>query len=184
MKKYVKDPKPPIDVPSFECGECGFTFTRKGAAENCCKEGVCEVCGCGTGSSLTMCDSCRDQKKLDAAAEINPDDHDGPVYSEEHDKYFEDLGEFIDWAEDQEEKDLPSFLHPCEERGFPGIDIADAVYNVCQDLFEDAIDHIVGLEELDAAVKKFNDKQTMISWEPDMSKKICVKKIAAWAKEA
>jgi hypothetical protein len=35
---------------------------------------------------------------------------------------------------------------------------------MCEDLFEDAYDHLVGKDELHAAVDAFNKKQTMSIW--------------------
>jgi hypothetical protein len=186
MKKLVKTPRPPLPLftmradgireeKCFACGECGTVTKTKEIAEQCCKQTYC-TCGAETPQYMTLCSHCRDKKMWDAAEEI--EEWDGPVFDESREKWFESFDEALEYYEEIEEEDdgsAPEFLQPCNKTPFPGIDTESVLETLTENMFEDAYDHLKGIEELEAAVKIFNEKnKSLVSWYADSKKKIRV----------
>ncbi len=190
MKEYVKNPKPPMPLftqredgireeKAFACGECGSVYGSKESALYCHQMQICADCGQESPKYWTYCSSCRDKRMWDNATEIKPEDHDGPVYDEARDKYFESYDEAMDYfqdiKDDGDEDAIPEWVQPCGESPFPGLDVGSALENMCEDLHKDAYDHLSGVEDLEKAVKIFNEKNVkMVSWYSDAKRKIRV----------
>lgn len=181
MKNYVKNPKEPLalftqrpegirEEKAFACGECGCVYSTRESAIYCCKQSVCESCGKDCNKGWIKCGDCSDKIRLEKAIEIKPEDHDGAVYYEPSDRYFESYDEALDYYCDEDEK--PDWLHPCEEHPCPKLNLDDVLINLVEDLFEDAYDHLNGIKELQVAVDKFNSCQSLKTWEPDLKRKI------------
>lgn len=180
-KKYVREPKEPLPLftqredgvrqeKAFACGECGLVYGSRDSAIYCCKQQVCESCGGDAPKAWILCSPCRDQKMWDNAEEIK--EHDGPVYDESRDRYFSCYEEAVEWFMDNEEEDRPEFLQPCLESRCPKIDVDYVLENLVEELFEDAYDHLKGVEELRKACAEFDAKQTLTSWSSDPKRKI------------
>lgn len=183
MKKYARDPKSPVPVfiekngeyktVATACGECGMIYaaTDGRSADYCCRQQICERCGGDSPKAWIYCSPCRDAIRLEKAVEIT--EWDGPVYCEEKDRYFSDFGEAEDYILDEEGDGRPEWLFPCKEVSHKRlVDVDSILESATEDLFEDAYDHLVGVEELTEAVHAFNAKQTMVSWDTDYSRKI------------
>lgn len=93
------------------------------------------------------------------------------------DRFFESLEDLVDhldcWGTEPE--DWPAFVYVCKEVPFPGLRLHRAVESLCEDLFDDAYDHLVGLEKLWAAEKEFNAANAhLVSYEPDYTRAVKV----------
>lgn len=187
MRNYVRNPKEPIeifikvndDLKALEhhiCGECDYIKNSKQFAYDCCRQFVCEKCDKDTYQYQSLCSSCRDKANMDAREEIPSEGFEGPVYCEGSDRWFESYDEAIEHFQDlvgDEESYIPEFVLPAEKVRVPNIDAEDILENFCSDLFEDAQDHLNGTEELEAAIKKFNEaNNTVFQWEQIPKKKI------------
>ncbi len=189
MKTLFENPKPPLALFTqrddgirqehcYACGECGVVARDKALAEDCCKKAHCETCGAETYKHWTYCSLCMDKIKWDKAQEIQ--EHDGPVFWQQADRWFDSydaaIEHFEEMLEDEdEEQNIPEFLNPCIRQEFPGLDIESAIESMCDKMWEDAQDHLCGLEQLEDAVKKFNEKNVHLKpWESDYKRKIKV----------
>lgn len=185
-KTYTLTPKEPLALftqredgvrqeKCFACGECGVVYATKESAHSCCLQQVCATCGSNTEKYWTYCSSCREQKMWDKAIEIKPEDHYGPVYDENSDRYFESYDEAVEYFSEDDSYDddsYPEFLQPCKEIECPKLDHSQILENLTEDLFEDAYDHLKGVDKFKEACEDFNKLQTLKTWETDRSKKI------------
>lgn len=137
------------------------------AARDCytCKtHNTCTYCGAECSKSFTSCESCRYQRKLDAAEEI-PDDG-GPYCAFDGDTYFTEMEEAQDAGLE--------WVSPCTI-SYPKIDADSVLENLLDDMHEDAsIDDMDGVDEFYRAVEKFNKAQRCQSWFGDVKRKIRV----------
>lgn len=173
----------------WACGECGSLHTPwnssdvpKMRAAECCLQKYCECGGkLERGMTGAKCWTCRTferrEKKLAEAQEI--DWFDGPVYDDSSDKYWESVSDFIDWANDQEGEDrenIPEWLNPCTSKGFHRLDAMECIGSYLEDQHhEDAHDHLKDVEGLQKFLNEWCDKQNLVTWNADDSKKISVK---------
>lgn len=193
MSELVDNPKPPFELfrlkegvyTSVEskqgkivvcCGECGKIYSDHGLALDCCKQ---PYCGCGNKKEkhFTCCDDCRSRLNLSKRISEEISEFDGALFSEAHDKYFDDVETFLDWAHFADKEDLPEWLYPCNTEGFGMLDADSVVESRCCEMFEDAYDALVDLDGLQTALNEWCKKQTVSCWIPDFSKKISVAKI-------
>lgn len=185
MRSYVRNPKDPVEIfmkvdgefkqiQHHVCGECGYINNSRQFAYDCCRQFVCELCGKDAYQHYSHCSSCIDKINMDKREEIQS--HDGPVYCERSDRWFEsyeEAAEHFQDLQDDEESYIPEFLIPAEKVQIPNMDAGDIIENFCADLFEDAEDHLNGAEELRDAIKKFNDaNKSIFQWKQIPKKKI------------
>jgi hypothetical protein len=115
-----------------------------------------------------------------AAAEEVTSGYDGWVYSDElqgyHDGYYRDIGEFLDYAFDQDEINVPEFVYCCYET-MHRIDLGHVLENLCEEGWEDMSDSL-NTGGLDKAIDEFHElnKDTLRSYQPDYKRKIRVPK--------
>lgn len=189
MKQLFKDPKKPLPLftvredgvrqeKCYACGECGVVYQTKEIAELCCKQDYCVKCGNETPKFWRKCGSCQTNEMWESATEIKAEEHDGPVYDEERDKYFESYDEAIEFYNDELDPDdentpPPLWVQPCSVKPIQGLDLDSALESMTEEL-EDGYDHLKGVEELEKAVEEFNKKQTLKIWYADSKKKIKV----------
>lgn len=177
------------------CGVCGKLArgaTNFDISERCC---TCYDCGLPlSGDERRFANTClyhracddkrrteREAARLDKAELVS--DYDGPVYADGYgggsygEAYFADIDEFAEAAEDalEEGVHLPDFVHCCKSRPVAGLDLGRILESHCEDAFEDAFDHLNGVDELQTAVDAFNTLNAgVLSWEPDYSRKVRV----------
>lgn len=174
------------------CGECRHVWKLQGDAANCCK---CSLCGekidkanVNHGDYQTMHGGCMDmhlaerrQQALDQAVEIVG--YEGYVFLDgagSHDGYFQSMDELLEWAEDSDgddepELNLPEFVHTCIERPFRVVDVSHIVERFSADSFEEIDEHLIGLNELEAALDAFNAaNRHLVSYDPDYRRKVRV----------
>lgn len=184
MKQLFDNPKPPLQLyvkvgDEFKqqvhhaCGECRHIYSTYESALACCKKTYCETCGNETYQYWPVCHNCRDLKRLNLAEEIT--EHDGPVLWEEADRYFESMDDAVEYFLDDEDQysDAPEFLLPCNKVEHKRLlDYSSILESATADLFEDAYDHLKGVEDFKKACAEFNAKQMITTWEADYKTKI------------
>lgn len=176
------------------CGVCGLTaagFGNYGVSQRCC---TCLHCGEALSEDERRSRSlyhpaCEAQRNAEFEAKRLEDaelltDYAGPVYCESAgrgsfgDGYFADaieLAENLDMQDSEDPTPRPAFAFCCEEIQFRGLDIASILENEAEEMFEDAIEHFKGTEELEAAIKTFNEaNNSLVSWTPDYKRKVSV----------
>lgn len=170
----------------YACGACGSIHSPKiyackdarahdearRAAEACCAPRHC-ACGTEIEKYWTMCHTCRERKKLQAAAIVT--DYDGPVHIDGYrgswgEGYSGSAAELLEACMDWDE-DPPAYCHPC--KGSPlRLDIERIIESALDDQHEDAHEQVEGYDELAAAVEAFNEAQTCVTYWCDSNRVI------------
>lgn len=170
------------------CSQCNHVYSNsaKDIAERCC---VCRFChkpiddkkseysgihrDCWAKESAI-----READQLEKAALV--DDYDGWVFTDRgwgNDGFFSSPGaaaeELVDQLEDP--TDWPEFMFCCKEDKFAGLDVENMLENLTESMFEDAYEHLIGVEELSSAVEVFNAaNKSLTSYSPDRQRKVAV----------
>jgi hypothetical protein len=194
MKTRIDNPKPPIQLYSkkgggsgdpkpedvflanqlFGCGECNHIYSNHQMAADCCRQ---FYCSCGKkleAYQLVNCHSCASvlrNSKLEVMEYKG-----GPVHLVEGDEvdFWETMEDMVEHFRDNN-KELPDFVHECDQDPYPGLDIESAIDNSVEDLFENAREHLVDEDELIKFVEKWNAKQNFKTWNPRYEEKVLVK---------
>jgi hypothetical protein len=160
----------------FFCSECRAVFPNREQAEGCHGERICK-CGkpidrryyatCSECSNAAFDAGQQEKEKVryEKAEKVPYADYKGGMLFD-GDKYFSDLEEMEDHYYDAP---LPEYVWACEDVGVPKATSESIVENLLENMWEDA-DHndLNGLDELDAAIAKFNEANESINvWEPD-----------------
>jgi hypothetical protein len=131
------------------CSVCKLPHIH-GIAENCCKKGICKICGKESPSAYNLiCYDCRDKEQMDKAEKL--ENWDGPVCY--NDEYFETMDNLIDC---KDARDLPEFVYIAETENIPKLDADDILERLCEDLYEDAYEDLNGVDEFEEAIREFN----------------------------
>jgi hypothetical protein len=172
------------------CGVCGQLArgeTNFDISEKCC---TCYDCGEPLGADKTAsntlyhheCERQRrhaaERRRLDKAVLV--DGYDGPVYFEGgHGSYGEAYYENVDeLSEDDAFPEDEEFAFCCEASGV-AMDLSSILENLTEEMFEDAIDHLYGTEELAKAVDAFNaENVSVVTWNVDYKRKVRVREIS------
>lgn len=163
----------------FYCTQCRCVKRTKEEADKCCEPTKCQYCGKESGRQHYLaCESCdrANQAKKEAdrfeKAEKKTE-WGGWVYLEGtgRDGYSESLSDFWDnWESDHDEGDeKPAYVWACKKNHFAVADVSDITERIADDGYEDFdADDLNGLEELKAAIEKFNEaNKDVVSYEPD-----------------
>lgn len=163
------------------CGKCGQIKHDKNLAESCCKPTVC-VCGKEVEEEYyTTCRVCRDE--LDRKRERDRFDKserltewDGPVFLGGYgynEGYFENIEEFLDCFADEElEASNLEYVWCCDKVPLANLDLDSILEDSTQEAYDGfEYDDFKGLEELRAAIDKFNElNKDVVSWTPNYKK--------------
>lgn len=170
------------------CGVCGKLargVTNFDLSERCC---TCYGCGlpldeherkyANTNLYHRECEnkrrSEREAARLDKAAEVT--DYDGPVFCDGRhgsygDGYFENADELAESYDSDE--GIPEFAYCCQSTPVASLDLDSILESHCDEAFEDAVDHLLGVDDLRAAVEIFNKLNAgVVSWYPDYAHKV------------
>lgn len=161
----------------FYCSECRSVYRTKEEADGCHGERTCE-CGGKIERYYSTCSACRnkawkaeqeakERERFEKAEKVSYADYKGGMLFD-GDKYHDDLESLED---DLFDVSLPAYVWACKDIGVPKANSDSIIENLLENMWEDA-DHndLNGLEELDAAIEKFNAANQSISvWEPDYS---------------
>ena len=163
----TSEPKESEIVESYRCSECKKVYVDKLIADKCCEIKYCN-CGKKLRPHYLICSKCREKRNYEEANKIKYSKYEIEyLYDENSGEYFYDKENMMDYYAD-EELDPPSWAYGCYTRNFKiNIDL----------LFENAIDQmhdefssedIRYEKELREFVKKWNDKQTGITYFKDI----------------
>ena len=114
----------------------------------------------------------REKERFEKAEKVT--EWDGPIYCEQLDNYYteiEDLYNDLECYYDEEE-DVPEikYVYTCKTKTF-FCDEMNMIEPICEDMYEDAIQDLQGLKELQEAVRIFNEKnKDLETWYPDYRK--------------
>ena len=177
----------------FYCSECRVVHATEKQAQRCHGEALC---ACGEkiedryGDLCPKCrmkewaakDAVREAEHFEKATKIAEAEYKGEmVYLD--DKYFSEVEDAIDdYLPGQE----PEYVWACKDQGVP-LANAESIYeNLLENMWEDAdVSDLNGVDELEAAVKAFNEANRSISvFVPDYSTAILVEKRPVAAEEA
>lgn len=168
----------------FVCGHCRVVARSKEEADKCCQSTKCQYCGLDSGRQhWTICDACRKIKDAEREAERFQKAEKliawtGHVFLEGTGRngYSDDVGDFWDyWECDHDESDeKPKYVWACKENHFAVADIDDLTERIADNGWEDFDpDCLNGLDELKAAVEKFNvANKDLICYEPDFTRAV------------
>lgn len=163
------------------CESCHLVKRTEKEAEECCQPRHCDTCGCEVDRFRITCGDCQRQnvlqRDLDALekAELVKEWvgwvwH--PEMSGHQDGYFRDAEELLDQC-DLEDEDVPEYAFCCKMRQLK-VHIEDILQRLDDNGWEEMTEHAEGVEELQAAIDKFNElnKETFVIWEADYKRKV------------
>ena len=163
----------------YFCGQCRCVSRTQAEAEQCCKPYACDKCGKEILRYHTRCDDCHnverarvERERFDKAEKLT--EWTGWVYCEGlgfRDGFFESIAELSD------EEGLPEYVWTCTPDHFVHADVSDITERIADQAYEDwDPDELNGLEELRAALDKFNEaNKDAISYSPDYTKAVLLK---------
>lgn len=141
----------------WQCGKCARFYGEKEAysSEWCC---TCRTCGAEIGDAKWECDKCwisntskRNMERLESATELVG--YAGPVVSG-IDAFYPSVEEYADMC-DSGLGDLPEFVHTCTIHHYH-ISLDDVIQDLHKEASLEDEQELSGVEELRAAVDKFN----------------------------
>jgi len=150
----------------------------------------------------------REREKFEKAEKIPEAQWDGPVFSEdwdEEDGYSESVSDMLNGiidnfhgvsreegeaykarGDDESEFDwacrfIPEYVWACDIR-HPHVDAQNVIEGICEDLYDDAYDAIVGHDDLQKALDAWCAQQTVTGWEINYKKAVVIDR-AYWVEE-
>jgi hypothetical protein len=160
------------------CGECGkFCGVEEGYAKYHCGGRPCDECGEVCKPGRTKCESCSAKsrgeeraKRIADAKRLSASDYDGPVFWDEKDEYYPDVGEAWEAIKDENVCDMETArrqtLWACDVSHL-SVDGEDVLLNALeyQEHHESAYDSIPGV-----GVTAFKD--FCVSWNETYGKQV------------
>lgn len=167
------------------CSKCKIVKKTEAEAESCCKPRLCRDCGCELPSDRwnVNCSKCSDawyakqrQDRLEKAKLVDPSDEIMFMVEElcgHNDGWFTYINEIIDYCFDEDPQWLPEFAF-CSKFEQRQIDLGDILERISEDGYEDMGENFSGVEELQAAIDRFNElnKEQMKVYNVDYTRKV------------
>lgn len=126
------------------------------------------------------------QKRFEEAVKIPDGEWEDPVYCPFdrgfNDGFFGSVAEYLEWEEDEElpEEDQPSFLWATKPHHLQ-IDVEQIIDSAFEEMHEDAIDDVKGVEELTQAIDQFlKANEHNVSYSIDQSRVIMLDRASFW----
>lgn len=171
----------------FYCSECHLVKLTKDQADRCCEPTKCQYCGKESGRKHYLaCESCeranqlkKEAERFDKAEKLTQ--WDGWVFLEGtgRDGHYESLSDFWDnWElEHYEADEKPKYVWTCKKIHFAVADVSDITERIADNGYEDFdTDDLNGLDDLKAAIEKFNEaNKDVVSYEPDYKRAVILK---------
>lgn len=157
----------------YFCTECKYTAHYQDVAEQCCRPRLCE-CGAECSEGWTVCDTCRARNDEERAAKrwreakkIRAEDWDSWVYDADNDQFHVDIGEFLEWWEDDGRPGHPR-VYACTAYGLQ-FDAARWLERLTEEHHEDAYEDLDGaaVAELQAYLDKWDAEHGPVSYRPN-----------------
>jgi|WetSurMetagenome_2_1015567.scaffolds.fasta_scaffold36353_6 hypothetical protein len=171
----------------WACSVCKIAAHSEHEAEECCKPKLC-ACGNAVKMNYTVCTQCyhaaevrRDQDRFDKAKKVKWTEYEGQMlYCDHNDKFYPDVESLLD--EFYGDDDPPEWAYGTIDKIF-SMDAQTIVEDELerQEWFEDAIDHLTFVKELqtalDAAAAQIpsayeTDYSTVVTFEDEASERI------------
>lgn len=104
-------------------------------------------------------------------------DYSGPIFAEDHygwqdGFFFDGVAGLLEWCEDEEEA-VPAFVYATTFRPFQ-LHLGAAIEMESEEHHEDIDSQLVGVEELHAVVKAWNEMQTGGTYDTDYNTRIII----------
>lgn len=158
----------------WACGECRIVHREEEAARQCCRPRRCDACGVEVEPrTFLQCEACRNaqqeawqQQRWDKAEKVPLKSYDGPIYDDDHDRFFHDSDDLQEAIEDGEYQ--PGRLYACKTFGLH-FDAHDLLEHAVQDHHEDAFDQVSheSLTKLQGMLDEWAREQPVESWAPN-----------------
>lgn len=111
----------------------------------------------------------RERERFERATKVDLKDYDGPFYVPDgpHEGFFVDMGTLLDaYDGDEFNRELPEYAYTVKKRT-PDADAWHHIEHVLEDHHEGASENLDGVEELQAFLTAWWEKQKIESWDPD-----------------
>lgn len=167
----------------FYCSECRVVHPTEKQAQRCHGEALCACGGKIEDRYGDLCSNCRmkERRSKDAAREAERFEKATKITESEYkgemvyvdDRYSDCIEDAIDnYLPGQE----PEYVWACKDQAVPFANAESIYENLLDNMWEDAsVDDLNGIDELEAAVKAFNEANRSISvFVPDYSTAILV----------
>lgn len=164
------------EVTCYQCHECQRIYTDQKVAEKCCAPRYCEDCKTELPPKWyrTVCEPCHLNRLYEKAEKLET--WDGWICSEHvtgyKDGYFESIQELIEYCQDTD-TEIPPWAFVCKEQHHE-LDIDGAIERMTEDAYEDAVDDLVDVAELEEFIREWNAKQNLITYYPDWKKVVLI----------
>lgn len=169
----------------FYCSKCRSVFKTAEEAANCHGDRICE---CGKKIERRFYAKCNDcdwkaQKEKSAAIEFERYEKATKIPASEWkgdklydgDQYYDEIEDLLDRYDEVQE---PEYVWACKNVGLPRATSEGIIEHMLDGMWDDADSgDLNGLEELDAAIAKFNEDNADVKvWEVDYSTAVLVGK--------
>jgi hypothetical protein len=148
----------------FMCSQCQRTDTIEEIVQVCCAPKACTDCGVPM-KYPGRCVSCSDAYLLTQAQKLET--WDGRVYFDAQERFFENLGEFVAWL-DEDGPGVPAvrpeWVSIATDQEFPALDAGDIFQELEEQMFNEAAEDFNGKVEFRAACEAFNEVNRGIDW--------------------
>lgn len=134
----------------------------------------CWECGVNTPKYCTRCEGCVSKERYEKAEKITPDEWQDEWVSDGA-QYFENLEMFFDYYFDTKPEDRPDFIYTTNEVRWSGIHLGNLFERELEEYYcdeggYDPVDHLTDVAELEAFLKKWNEKQDIAVYEENRMK--------------
>jgi hypothetical protein len=158
----------------FYCGKCRIVHRDRIMADNCCVPYRCKYCDVEVDKYRLVCAACcRKQDIAKEAARFEKAEKltawDGPVVMPDSDRYFSDVGDYLDQTEWDEEQTECEYLWTCHAKPVCHLDYDTIIENATQEPYEDFDpESLRGRKDLEVALAVFNElNKGNVCWTPD-----------------
>ncbi len=174
----------PKKIITYQCSICRKYYLDEHVADSCCTSSPvapatpAKKCECGAELKYyyhVSCEPCREKYRFEQAEKI--ESYDGWIYAESleshNEGFFESVDDMIEYCED--DKVIPEYVYATKKIVWRGACI-DNLLDSLDDFYDEADEHIVDFEELETFITEWNKKQNIVSYRPDYTKVILIKK--------
>lgn len=191
--KLIEAKRAPHGLPAisrYMCDECKSFHTSPDLAELCCDQS-CRHCGKplppgkindAVRNIFWACDECLEKERYSLVlsrlrkAEVVQQPSTSWVYSDDLPGGYINLSDYenMGWtlAEIVEDVcrnavkpvEMPSYVYDCDAESWSGLNLSSILEDAMQEWFDDAQSFIEGGEELEAAIARFNERQTLTQY--------------------
>ena len=169
-----------VTVTGWACRQCGRWYgNNQHMARWCCAKTIPCECGGRIVVSWVVCKDCRDRKEAEmeqsryAAAE-KLTNWDGPIFVEgvaSNEGFFENVEEYLDLLALDPELEISDYVWVCDSVPMNLLSASEIAERACEELFEDAVDGVKGLKDLQSALDRFLDVNNgLVGWSPNYKK--------------